>query len=81
MVGIATKYAEAVCAVKYRETDERGKHVGGPMYYIKNGLGAKWQWLAVLFALFAGVAGFGIGNMRIVVINHIFQRMVRYGNW
>ncbi len=63
LVGMATKYAEAVCAVKYRETDERGKHVGGPMYYIKNGLGAKWQWLAVLFALFAGVAGFGIGNM------------------
>ena len=63
LVGMATKYAEAVCAVKYRETDERGKHVGGPMYYIKNGLGPKWQWLAVLFALFAGVAGFGIGNM------------------
>ena len=63
LVGMATKYAEAVCAVKYRETDERGKHVGGPMYYIKNGLGPKWQWLAVLFALFAGIAGFGIGNM------------------
>ena len=63
LVGMATKYAEAVCAVKYRETDERGKHVGGPMYYIKNGLGAQWQWLAVLFALFAGIAGFGIGNM------------------
>lgn len=63
LVGMATKYAEAVCAVKFRETDERGKHVGGPMYYIKNGLGAKWSWLAVAFALFAGIAGFGIGNM------------------
>ncbi len=63
LVGMATKYAEAVCAVRYREQDERGKFVGGPMYYIKNGLGARWTWLAVLFALFAGLAGFGIGNM------------------
>lgn len=63
LVGMATKYAEAVCAVRYRETDERGKHVGGPMYYIKNGLGDNWSWLAVAFALFAGIAGFGIGNM------------------
>lgn len=63
LVGMATKYAEAVLAVKFRETDERGKHVGGPMYYIKNGLGEKWKWLAVCFALFAGIAGFGIGNM------------------
>ncbi len=63
LVGMATKYAEAVCAVKYREEDERGKHVGGPMYYIKNGLGDNWKWLASAFALFAGIAGFGIGNM------------------
>jgi AGCS family alanine or glycine:cation symporter len=63
LVGMATKYSEAVLAVRFRETDERGKHVGGPMYYIKNGLGEKWKWLAVCFALFAGIAGFGIGNM------------------
>lgn len=63
LVGMATKFAEAVLAVRYREEDERGKHVGGPMYYIKNGLGAKWNWMAVTFALFAGIAGFGIGNM------------------
>lgn len=63
LVGMATKYSEAVCAVRYREEDERGKHVGGPMYYIKNGLGKNWNWLAVVFALCAGVAGFGIGNM------------------
>lgn len=62
LVGMATKFAEAVCAVHYRERDELGKFVGGPMYYIKNGLGEKWRWLAVCFALFAGVAGFGIGN-------------------
>jgi len=63
LVGMATKYAEAVCAVRFREEDERGKYVGGPMYYIKNGLGENWRWLAVCFALFAGIAGFGIGNM------------------
>ena len=63
LVGMATKFAEAVCAVHFREKDERGKYVGGPMYYIKNGLGEKWNWLAVCFALFAGIAGFGIGNM------------------
>ncbi len=63
LVGMATKYAEAVLAVKYRETDELGNHVGGPMYYIKNGLGSKWQWLATAFAIFGAFAGFGIGNM------------------
>ena len=62
MVGMATKYAEAVCAVKFRETDENGNFVGGPMYYIKNGMGEKWKWLATLFAIFAAIAGFGIGN-------------------
>ncbi len=63
LVGMATKYGEAVLAVKYRETDALGKHVGGPMYYIKNGLGSQWRWLAFLFALFGTVAAFGIGNM------------------
>ena len=63
LVGMATKYGEAVLAVKYREVDHLGNHVGGPMYYIKNGLGPKWQWLAVMFAIFGTVAAFGIGNM------------------
>jgi alanine or glycine:cation symporter, AGCS family len=63
LVGMATKYSEAVLAVKYRETDENGHYVGGPMYYIKNGLGRQWRWLGVLFALFAAIAAFGIGNM------------------
>ena len=62
LVGMATKYAEAVCAVKYREVDEHGNHVGGPMYYIKNGLSKKWLWLAPTFAIFGAIAGFGIGN-------------------
>ncbi len=62
LIGMATKYSEAVLAVRYRETDENGQHVGGPMYYIKNGLGKKWTWLGVLFAIFGACAGFGIGN-------------------
>jgi AGCS family alanine or glycine:cation symporter len=60
---MATKFAEALLAVRYREQDSRGEWVGGPMYYIKTGLGAKWNCLAVCFALFASIAGFGIGNM------------------
>jgi AGCS family alanine or glycine:cation symporter len=62
LVGMATKYAEAVLAVRYREVDEEGNHVGGPMYYIQNGLGSKWLWLAGAFAVFGFFAGFGIGN-------------------
>jgi len=62
LVGMATKYAEAVLAVRYREVDEQGNHVGGPMYYIKNGLGRHWAWLGGLFAVFGALAGFGIGN-------------------
>jgi len=62
LVGMATKYAEAVLAVKYREVDESENYVGGPMYYIKNGLGKRWAWLGGLFALFATLASFGIGN-------------------
>lgn len=62
LVGMATKFSEAVLAVKYREVDEEGRHVGGPMYYIKNGLGDKWKWLATAFAIFGAVAAFGIGN-------------------
>ncbi|TCK08159.1 alanine/glycine:cation symporter family protein [Marinobacterium mangrovicola] len=62
LIGLATKYSEAVLAVKYRETDERGNHVGGPMYYIRNGLGKNWAWLGVAFAIFGACAGFGIGN-------------------
>jgi len=63
LVGMATKYAEVVLAVHYREKDELGQHVGGPMYAIKNGLGKKWLWLGTAFALFGGICGFGIGNM------------------
>lgn len=62
VVGMATKFCEAALAVHFREKDARGNHVGGPMYYIKNGLGHKWKWLGILFAIFGMLAGFGIGN-------------------
>ena len=62
LVGLATKYSEAVLAVNYRETDELGKKVGGPMYYIKNGLGPKWKWLGVAFAYLRFSGGFWSGQ-------------------
>ena len=61
-VGMATKYSEGVLAVKYREVDEGGRRVGGPMYYIKNGMGKKFIWLGGLFAFFGMMAGLGTGN-------------------
>lgn len=62
LVGMATKYAESLLAVHYREVDELGEHVGGPMYFIRNGLGKNWAWMGWLFAFFGALAGFGIGN-------------------
>lgn len=62
LFGLATKYAEAVLAVQFREHDEQGHYKGGPMYYIRNGLKSHWHWLAFLFAVFGSLAGFGIAN-------------------
>lgn len=66
-VGGATKFSEALLAIKYRITNEKGEKSGGPMYYIKNGMhekyGGNWAWLGWAFALFGFVASFGIGNM------------------
>ncbi len=61
--GMCTKYAEIALAVKYRQTDAKGEYHGGPMYYITGGLGKRFKWLAVLFALLGGLASFGIGNI------------------
>ena len=63
LLGMVIKFAEVTLSVRFREKDEKGDWVGGPMYYIKNGLGPKWKWLAVLFCIFAILASFGIGNM------------------
>ena len=62
LVGMVTKYSEVLLSVKYRERNEDGDWVGGPMYSIKNGLGKNWVWLAYVFAFFGMVASFGIGN-------------------
>ena len=62
IVGTATKYSEGVLAVRYREVDANGNRVGGPMYYIKNGLGPKWMWLAGTFAVFGIVGSLSTGN-------------------
>ena len=63
-LGMATKYAEGLLAVKYREVDENGKVLGGPFYYIEKGLGKGWKWLAVLFAIFGVFVGLmGIGTI------------------
>ncbi|MGM9607916.1 MAG: alanine/glycine:cation symporter family protein [Oscillospiraceae bacterium] len=61
--GMCTKYAEIALAMKFRATDEKGVHKGGPMYYIEKGLGKNWKWLAVIFAILGGLASFGIGNI------------------
>ena len=63
LFGMVTKYSEVVLAMKYRERNAKGDWVGGPMYYIRNGMGKKWNILAVIFALLGGLAAFGIGNM------------------
>ncbi|MCE2482133.1 MAG: sodium:alanine symporter family protein [Alphaproteobacteria bacterium] len=66
LFGMATKYAEAVCAVTYREQDATGRYVGGPMYYLRNGVGEfapeLGKWLGLAFAVFGAIAAFGIGN-------------------
>ncbi len=81
LFGMATKYAEAVLAVRYRVVDEKGQMSGGPMYYISRGLNLKW--LGALFAVFASIAAFGIGNMVqsnsvADAVNHSFNIPVEY---
>lgn len=61
-LGMCTKFAEVTLAVHFRDVNDSGEHVGGPMYYIKNGLSKKWTWLAVLYAAFGVLTVFGTGN-------------------
>ena len=63
LFGMVTKFSEVTLAIKYREKNDQGDWVGGPMYYIKNGMGAKWKWLGGVFAVLAALACFGIGNL------------------
>ena len=62
LLGMGTKFAEVTLAVHFRERNKKGDYVGGPMYYIKNGLGKNWMWLAYLYAFFGVCAVFGTGN-------------------
>ena len=62
LLGMCTKFAEVTLAVRFRERNKDGDFVGGPMYYIKNGLGSKWMWLAYLYAGFGVLTVFGTGN-------------------
>ena len=63
LLGMATKFSEVTLATKYREKNDKGDWVGGPMYYIRNGLGKKWAWLGGVFAVLGGICAFGIGNI------------------
>ncbi len=63
LLGMIIKYSEVTLSVHFRERNEKGDWVGGPMYYIVKGMGKNWKWLAILFAVFATLASFGIGNL------------------
>lgn len=81
ILGMCTKFAEVTLAVHFRETNEQGDLVGGPMYYIKNGLGQKWNWLAVLFSVFGIFTVFGTGNATQVntITTAINSALLNYG--
>ena len=63
LLGMIIKYSEVTLSIRFRERDAKGDWVGGPMYYIKNGLGPRWKWVGTVFCVFAAIACFGIGNM------------------
>lgn len=79
-LGMCTKFAEVTLAVHYRDVNDSGEHVGGPMYYIKNGLGSKWKWLAVAYALFGVCTVFGTGNATQVntIVTSIDSALLNY---
>ena len=81
LLGMCTKFAEVTLAVHFRERNEKGDYVGGPMYYIKNGLGTKWMWLAYLYAFFGVCAVFGTGNATQVntITAAINTALINYG--
>ena len=62
LIGMCTKYAEVVLAVQFRERNKAGEWAGGPMYYIKNGLGGRYRWLADIFCIFGAITALGVGN-------------------
>ena len=81
LLGMVTKYSEVTLAVHYRQKNKHGDWVGGPMYYIQNGLGMKWKWLGVLFAIFGVFAVFGTGNATQVntIVASIDTALISFG--
>ena len=81
LLGMCTKFCEVTLAVFYREKNDKGEYIGGPMYYIKNGLGKKWMWLAYAYAFFGACAVFGTGNATQVntIVSAIDSAILNYG--
>ncbi len=81
LLGMCTKFSEVTLAVKFREKNAQGEYVGGPMYYIKNGLGKRWLWLAYAFAVFGIFTVFGTGNATQVntIVTSIDTALMSYG--
>lgn len=80
LVGMATKYGESLLAVKYRQMDDRGEMIGGPMQYIEQGLG--WKWMAIVFAFFGCIAAIGTGNLvQVNAISDAFQTFYHSNPW
>ena len=82
LLGMCTKFSEVTLAVHFRERNKNGELVGGPMYYIKNGLGSRWQFLAVLYSLFGVLTVFGTGNAAQVntIVTAIDSALLAYGS-
>lgn len=81
LLGMVTKFAEATLAIRYRQINENGEVVGGPMYMIRQGLGRRWNWLAVVYCFFAVVAACGVGNATQIntVIGGINSTIIAFG--
>lgn len=79
--GMVTKFAEAALAVRYRQRNADGEFVGGPMYMIQNGMGAKWKWLSMVYSFFGVVAAFGVGNATQInaVVTGVDQALLSFG--
>lgn len=81
LLGMVTKFAEAVLSIVYRVKNKNGEFIGGPMYMIQNGMGRRWKWLAVLYAFFGVIAAFGVGNATQInaVIGGINNTIIAFG--
>jgi len=81
LLGMCTKFCEVTLAVFYRDKNDKGEYIGGPMYYIKNGLSKKWMWLAYAYAFFGACAVFGTGNATQVntIVSAIDSAILNYG--